>query len=60
MGIMALHYPPLPTMEFAAAWCLLLNPGLSSAPVAFLLAQTAMTAAVCSLVTFFIQKKLFL
>jgi hypothetical protein len=60
LGIMAVHYPPLPTMALSASWCLLLSPALALTPAAFLLAQTAMTVAVSALVTFLIHKKLFL
>lgn len=60
MGIMVLHYPPFPVMTQCAAWCLLLNPALAELPVQFLLSQTALTIAFCALLTFLLQRRLFL
>lgn len=59
MGIMAVHYPPLPTIEIAGLWCLMLNPNLEFT-AGLLLAQTAIAVALSAFVTVLIEKKLYL
>lgn len=59
LGIMVVHYPPLPTIEVAGLWCLMLNPNLEFT-AGLLLAQTAIAVALSAFATVLIEKKLYL
>ncbi len=60
LGIMVLHYTPIPTLELASSLSLLMVPHIQLMPVAYLLLVTALAVGMCCLVTYLIKQRLFL